>query len=132
MAFKASEKVEPLDYDLEPYGPKGTVPEPSSKEIEKFQRDVFEIFKGSGIDIAALQRGEIDLEQVDGLLKTASDLNVMLVVAVADITKIPYSTLDELPYRFKTAFVGWVIGEFLNPQPSAPGTTPSAAAVAGV
>jgi len=43
MGFVASEQLDPLDYDFGDYGPKGTVPEPSTEQIYAFRKALADI-----------------------------------------------------------------------------------------
>lgn len=116
MPFKASEKVEKLDYDFEEFGPKGTIPEPSSKQVEEYQRAITQALKNTGMDPESIATGKIKMDQIDDLLQTVHGLEQEMVAATADITGIAHSVLNALPYRHKAAFMGWIMGEFFNPQ----------------
>lgn len=115
--FKAAEEVEPLDYDFNPHAPvSGTIPEPTSDQVAAYQSGMANALKGTGIDPEQIRSGEVKLDQLDELLQTVKSLELGMVNATADLTQIPVSTLSALPYRVKAAFLGWIMGEFFNPQ----------------
>ena len=120
MGFKATEAVEELTYDFTPHitgsAAQGKIPEPSSKQIEQFRNAIVGSVKEAGLDPTALTSGKFSFEQMDDLLAKADSVEKATVAAVADITGIAHSTLDALPFRVKAAFLGWITGEFLNPE----------------
>lgn len=123
MGFKATEAVEELTYDFNPYVKEsGTIPEPTVSQVDAFRRRLFEAFRGTGLDIESVRAGKIDLSQVDTLLETVDGLEAEMTSAVADLTGIAHSTLNALPARVKQAFMGWITGEFASPEASAPAT----------
>lgn len=119
MGFKVSEKVEELSYDLSPYGPTGVVPEPTSKQVERFRSVVFgsvkDLAQGLGVDLGTGDT-KVTLDKMDMLMEKSADVERLVVTAVADLTGIADATLDALPYRIKAAFCGWITEQFLSPE----------------
>ena len=117
MGFKATEAVEELTYDFHPHVKvAGTIPEPSSKQIEDFRERLISSVKATGLNPEALHSGNVSMEQVDELLDKADGIEEEMLSAVADLTGIAHDTLRALPHRIKSAFMGWVVGQFLNPE----------------
>lgn len=116
MGFKATEAVEELTYDFRPHLDRsGAIPEPSTKQIEKFRTALFDTFQASGIDPSTLG-AKMDLSSIGDLMEKASTVEEAMVGAVADLTGIADRDLNALPYRIKAAFVGWIMGQFFNPE----------------
>lgn len=119
MGFKVSEAVEELTYDLEPYGPKGTISEPTSKQVERFRSVVFgsvrTLAADLGIDLGSDEQ-KMNLDMLDPLMEKSAEVETLVVDAVADLTGIANQTLHALPYRVKAAFCGWITEQFLNPE----------------
>lgn len=119
MGFKVSEKVEELTYDLTPYGPAGTIPEPTSKQVERFRAVVLgsvrDLAQELGVDIGG-DDARITLDKFDMLMERSNAIETLVVGAVADLTGIADRDLDALPYRIKAAFCGWVTEQFLSPE----------------
>lgn len=117
MGFKATEAVDELTYDFNPHvNQSGTIPEPTTAQVEDFRARIFNTVKDSGIDPEELASGKVGLDSMDTLLETASGIEAELLGAVADLTGIAQSTLNALPYRVRAAFFGWVMGEFFSPE----------------
>lgn len=117
MGFVATEAVEALDYDFNPHvDAKGTIPEPSTRQIEDFRTAIFTTLQASGLDPEALSSGKVNLAMLGDLMEKGSAVERAMVTAVADLTGIPDRTLEALPYRIKAAFVGWVTGQFFSPE----------------
>lgn len=117
MGFKATEAVERLDYDFNPHvDSAGTIPEPTTKQIEQFREHIFATFQASGLDPQMLTSGQVSLSALGDLMEKGSAVEKAMVTAVADVTGIPDRTLESLPYRIKAAFVGWIMGQFFSPE----------------
>lgn len=123
MGFKASEAVEELSYDFSPYGPAGTIPEPSTKQVEAFRNTMFgslrHLAEGLGVDVSDLGPGSdkrLSMDMLDTVLEKSSEAEDLVVHAVADLTGIADKTLNALPYRVKAAFLGYITGQFVNPE----------------
>lgn len=117
MGFKATEAVEALDYDFNPHiDSKGTIPEPSTRQIEDFRNSIFATFQASGIDPEQITSGKVSLSMMGDLMEKGNAVEKAMVTAIADVTGIPDRTLDALPYRIKAAFVGWIMGQFFDPE----------------
>lgn len=120
MGFKATEAVEELSYDFAPYGPAGTIPEPTTKQVEAFRATMFgslrSLMEGLGIKPEDLDKTKVTLDLLDTVMEKSSEAEDMVVHAVADLTGIADHTLNALPYRIKAAFLGYITGQFLNPE----------------
>lgn len=123
MGFKASEAVEELSYDFTPYGPSGTIPEPSTKQVDAFRAVMFgslrTLAESLGVEVSDLAPGsgvKVSMDMIDTLMERSTEAETLVVSAVADLTGIPDRTLNALPYRVKAAFLGYISGSFLNPE----------------
>lgn len=117
MGFVATEAVEELTYDFNPFADaKGTIPEPSSKQIEAYRNAIVSAFRSTGIDPEDVRGGKFSLDKMDELMEKTAGVEEAMVVATADLTGIATGTLRDLPYRPKAAFMGWVMGQFFNPE----------------
>lgn len=142
-AFVLVEEVDDLSFDFSstsnPDGAKGTIPDPSAKQINTFQkklraiskeirRTLGKLDKDTDPDKAGAEEEASDTEVLAAALESADDALVgaqdAIVAAVAGVCG-GHPTLAEiqaLPYRAQQAFIGWVTGTFLDPQPSKPAT----------
>jgi hypothetical protein len=122
--FKAAEAVEELAYDFRPYDDThGVIPEPSSKQIEKFQKVVFGTVRNLGLtpeDMTGETKVTFDL--IESVMDKSHEVERDILVAVGELTGIEAGTIEGLPHRVKSAFMGWIMGEFLSPEGSAPAT----------
>lgn len=125
MGFVAAEAVDPLEFDLSPYGPKGVIPEPSDKVLFTFQKALKSGLEGLGVTVA-------DNADMADLTKHISALDLELQAQFLEMQTTAFAglcggmpslqQLQELPTRIKNAFVGWVMGQFNDPGHSATGT----------
>lgn len=160
--FDAGNVVEAMDWDFTKYkAGKGTVPEPSDVEIERFLRKyrmlVTSVMQSAGAEIivrdnqtielkddgvtatpilsladATAAMGQIDLESVES--SAAYKISEAMLDLIVTITKGKPSRhqLQKLPNRVRGAFYGWVIGQLTNPDfGPAVDTKPSLALVNG-
>jgi hypothetical protein len=117
MGFQASEAVETLTYDFNPYkDAKGTIPEPTSKQVDAFRRAVMAVVENLGLSPEQIKSGKIDFTMIGDLMEKAGVVEGETLDAVADLTGIPHSVLRALPYRVQAAFTGYIVGVFLNPE----------------
>lgn len=160
--FDAGNVVEAMDWDFTKYkAGKGTVPEPSDVELERFLRKyrvlVTSVMQAAGVEIivrdnemielkpdgvtrtqaltmpeAIKLMGEIDLEKVEESSSyKISDAMLDLVVTITK-GKPSKQQLLKLPNRIRGAFFGWLIGQLTNPDfGPAVDTSPSLALVNG-
>lgn len=117
MATFSIKTVETLDYDFRGIpkdGPakgycsgKGTVPEPSTADLEAYQATMKEITVGRSLE---------DLAQAD--TKEQQEQLHKTLEATAEFCKGTPSLqeLEELPPRMKIAFIRWLGGEISNPE----------------
>lgn len=117
MGFKATEAVEALEYDFEPHvkgdAAKGTIPEPTSQQIEQYRSTIVAAMREAGFESADLKA---DLAKMDDIMEASAAIEEATVVATADLTGIAPNLLRDLPYRVKAAFVGWIMGQFFSPE----------------
>lgn len=121
--FNAAEAVDDLTYDFTKYveGAKGTIPEPSSDQIEVYRTTIFECIKNLGVDPETLQGGAVSVAKLDfdvlfGIMDKAGDIERSMLHAAADLCQIDQSLVDQLPFRVKRAFSGWIMGIFNSPE----------------
>jgi hypothetical protein len=124
MGFVASQEVEELTYDFSPYSDAhGTIPEPTTRQVETFRNALMGSVETLGLTPEQLTSGKIDFAMVGDLIQKANAVEQSMVDAVADVTGIANSVLNGLPYRPKAAFCGWIVGVFLRPEAQKPATT---------
>jgi len=121
MGFKATEAVEELAYDFHPHADaSGVIPEPTTKQVETFRNVIFGEVKNLaaalGMNFEEEGGGKLTLDKFDTLMEKSSEVEALTVDAVADLTGLSNHLLNGLPYRIKAAFVGWIVGQFLNPE----------------
>lgn len=117
MGFVASEQVEVLTYDFAPHNTaSGTIPEPTSRQVDSFRREAMGSAEALGLSPEELTSGTIDFSKMGDLMEKAGVVEQGMLNAVADLTGIPNNVLNDLPYRVQAAFVGWIVGMFLNPE----------------
>lgn len=144
--FDAGNVVEAMDWDFTKYkAGRGTVPEPSDVEIERFLRKyrvlVTSVMQAAGTEIvvrdnqtielksdgvtstpiltlveATKAMAEIDLESVESSASyKVSEAMLDLVVTITK-GKPSKQQLQKLPNRVRGAFFGWLIGQLTNPD----------------
>ena len=123
MGFVATEAVETLDYNLNPAGQddpalKGTIPEPSTAQIEAYRDALLASFKQLGLDVEDLKAKKVDLDDMDDLLAKNKKIEADLLAATANLTGLSGKMLSDLPYRIARAFAGWIMGQFFSPEAS--------------
>jgi hypothetical protein len=120
--FDAASAVDPLEYDFTKYGgSSGTIPEPTTKQVESFMNAAIEIAGELGLTPGK----PVSMDEIAGMSKdVAEQMNSQMTVRVLALCgdTITAEDLDKLPYRVKAAFIAWLAGE-LNPESRAPGTT---------
>lgn len=159
--FDAGSAVEPMDWDFSKFGAgKGTVPEPSDVEIDRFMRQ-YQVLATQVIRSAEAQTNqqlqelierrakEDDPDSPEKPLTLEQSVEVMKQVDLGNSAEIANAMLDliititkgqpsreqlmALPHRVRGAFYGWLIGQLTNPDFSvAAGTRPSLSLVSGV
>ncbi|AWY07506.1 hypothetical protein SEA_LAZERLEMON_23 [Streptomyces phage LazerLemon] len=114
--FDASTAVEPMEYDFTAYeGSKGVVPEPSTKEMQVFQREFAKVMrKGQALEISDDEAMKLSEKQFDKLQKDAEAIGEELDELIAGLCKGTPSREDvaKLPFRVKTAFSKWLMEQF--------------------
>lgn len=109
--------VEDVTFDLTKWGgPAGTVPEPSSTQIEEFLAVLREVMPTT---IDAEGEPVLDIDAVskffEGHEDDAEDMVNEAISAVC--SHVPTAAeIKALPFRVKQAFYGFVMGAFLSPE----------------
>jgi hypothetical protein len=148
--FDAGAEVDPLDYDFTTIkalpgavreilkDAKGTIPEPSNEQVNKFLRKQRSKLESHGVKIEDFDPADQikSMTAVAKALATASpeDIDKMasgMVDAVAELCggTPTREQIDALPQRIQTAFFGWLMGKLTSPESAAGGTKPSLAVV---
>jgi DNA-binding GntR family transcriptional regulator len=123
MGFDVSTAVEPLDFDFGQYGPKGTIPEPSTERLDRFKREMRELMEEvSGKPAESEQDTERRLAALTPEDWQKLDTRMYAIVARLCGNSLTAAQLRKLPPRVSQAFVGWLMGQ-LAPNRSMPGTT---------
>lgn len=120
-AFVAAEAVSGLDFKLDPWGPAGVIPEPSTGQIEKLTEALSKIAGDTGADTADAALAQVAKLPED---EQAAMLDGIMG-AITDITQtvLTREQIDALPHRIKNAFLGWLLGSLLLPEALSPATT---------
>lgn len=133
--FVLADVVEPLHYDLTPYGPVGTVPEPSQKLIDAWNLENAKINQENRLDIAPDAKPADIAAAIVAAAEKSPEVNQRAIESYARLcgavpkqitrnkTKVTvweggsptYDELQALPYRAAAAFYGWLTGE-LRPE----------------
>jgi hypothetical protein len=144
--FDAGEVVAPLDYDFTTIkqlrsetreklqNAKGTIPEPSDKQIQSLIRAQRKALTDAGINL-----DELDPEDATTLIKVASKLTeeqqsevsqrvLQAVVSVCDGSPTE-EEITALPQRVQNAFIAWLMKSLTDPESAAGATKPSLAVV---
>jgi hypothetical protein len=129
MGFKAAQ-IEKLNYDFRPYKDvSGTIPEPSSAQVEKFREAMGDVMKhaasidpdtwGGGKDADGNPKElttEVMVARIDLTLSKSAEVEKETTNAVIELTGLDSELIWSLPYRTRAAFAGWIVGEFFNPE----------------
>lgn len=128
--FNAAEVVEALDFDFTAFnGPRGTVPEPSSKQVKRFFNTIrdlsIEIRRASkDFDEDAIiedaEAASIALSALDGASEEYNDKMHASIVAVCS-NVFSQEDFARMPYRVQNAFTSWLV-EQIRPEGATPAT----------
>lgn len=123
--FNAAEAVEELEYDFEKYisGCKGTIPEPTSKQMETFFNSMQDVAKEVKSLRSRVQKAktEEDLsdEEMQQIVEEMDSLNFgdytkKMNAAAGELCSNQPSAeeIDQLPHRVQQSFLQWLMGEF--------------------
>lgn len=114
--FKASEEVEELSYDFNPFAAeKGVIPEPTSDQIDAYRQSLVGGLRDLGVDPQKLQAG-VSLDEFSNLMEKSKDFEDATLAATAELTGLSLDVLKSLPYRVQQAFLGWMMGLFFSPE----------------
>lgn len=140
MGFDAGSAVEALDYDFTAYvaDARGTIPEPSQPKLERFADELREIATTGGItEIVKLGEDPSQEQLVAALADLPEDGIKQVMGAMTDAVvelcdgQPSREEIDALPGRVKQAFIGWVVGELMDPTQRNAGSRRSLAAANG-
>ncbi len=146
-AFDAGAVVEALDYDLSAVGgPRGTVPEPTDKQVRDWTRAMQQQALDAQLDLDVEKASVREIAEVI-MSRDAEALAAHALEAFAALCggrKVvhrgadgepqqvewvggspTYAQLAALPFRVQRAFFGWLTGELTRPEAPAGGTKPS-------
>lgn len=155
-AFDAGNIVAAMDWDFSKFGAgKGTIPEPSDIEMERFLRNYTKLmtsFSAAAIGSVSPKNGEdgedsdkpkiLSLDEAIELMKSVDitadyvspKISEAMLELVLQITKGSPNReqIVSLPQRIRGAFYGWLLGQLTSPDfiPAA-GTKPSLSLVSG-
>lgn len=132
-AFKLEDELDELSYDFRtkanPDGAHGVIPEPSSKQIQVFQRKLRKLVGPAIEQMAAApemtmkERAELMTKDVDEAEAESKFRESLAAVAALCSNQPSVEDIAALPYRAQQAFIGWIVGVFMNPEASTPATT---------
>lgn len=125
-AFRAEGVVEALDWDFAPYvNARGTIPEPTDRQIAEFLTGVKKVVKDAEADVPA------DVTDPAAVLSALDELDPDKTIEAAGKMCAVYSGLcsgtptaeqiQALPMRVRTIFFTWLQDEVMNPEAAGPG-----------
>lgn len=128
-SFKASDALEPLEYDFKPYADaKGTVPEPTDDQVARFYADQARNLESA---LGEERLADVDMEDPVAVGRLLQSLNADDYGAMYDQLLDTHAavcsdqpTREEvaaLPFRLRRAWYGMVQG-WLRPESSRPAT----------
>lgn len=127
--FNLQEEVGQLEYNFEPYGSRGTIPEPSAMQIQGFRQALGELYEAT----ANLNTPKSLEEDPEGYVKrmseflskdtTEDDEKLLHIVADVCSSQPSFDDLVALPFRARQAFLGWLTGTLLVPEAQRPATS---------
>lgn len=114
--FTITDQVDALSFDFTPYAGSGSIPEPSSEQIESFRRSLAELIAENS---TATGDGLTLIQQVQAYLAVdAGQVNEKMLHLTAEVCSDSpsFDDLMALPFRPQQAFLGWIIGVFVRPE----------------
>lgn len=121
--FVAEGVVEPLDYDFNPYlSLKGTIPEPTDKQIETFLLSMKELYvkaQKDAPDLGELESKEDILAAIDKVDPTTQIklMGDMAVIYAELCSGTPTAAqISKLPVRVRTVFFAWLQDQVMSPE----------------
>lgn len=121
--FNYSEEVDTVNFDFRPaLDLFGVVPEPSDKAIDKFRAKLIKIVE----PITAKTDGKLDAESLKVIAASMTEdekdnalgIQDQLLRAIAELcgNTPPYTAVKKLPFRGQKAWIGYIMGTFINPK----------------
>lgn len=127
--FVLEDELDSLDWDFRPFiEAHGTIEEPSIQRVTQLQKTFQSVFaKALEAEKDAIEQGntnEADVlaRQIQALTSEEGDEIMKRVIKSVGIVcngSPSVEQIQKLPWRGRQAFVGWVVGTFLNPESSA-------------
>lgn len=133
-AFKLEDELGELPYDFRtkgnPNAPHGIIAEPSTKQIQDFQRTLRALM-GPALEKMAEAQEMSPKERAAAISADAESeeeaeaQHELTLKAIAKLCSDSPSVTDlkSLPYRGQQFFVGWIVGVFLDPNQQTPATS---------
>lgn len=125
--FAAENVVEPLDWDFAPYvSARGTIPEPTDKQIAEFLTGMKALVKEIQADIPDMEATDpaVIFQAMEDLdpAKTIEAVGKMCTVYAALCSGTPSAEqIQALPMRVRTIFFSWLQAEVMSPEAVSPG-----------
>ena len=126
-SFVLQDEVSELTYNFEPYGGSGVIPEPSSDQIQNFRNALADLLADTPAPNQA--RDDMTPQQmvsaISSILKRdthESDEKVMHMAADVCSNQPSFDEIQVLPFRARTAFLGWLVGTLILPEVQMPAT----------
>src|ERR1044072_154561 len=114
--FDAATAVEPMGYDFTKYDAgKGVVPEPSTKEMQDFQREFAKVMrKGQALEVSDEDAMKMTETGCDKLQKAPAAIAKSRTDRITGLCEGEPAQEDvaKLPFRVKTAFSKWLMEQF--------------------
>src|SRR5215469_1111031 len=132
--FVLAEEVSALEYNFEPYGGKGIIPEPSAIQIQAFRQALGSLIETE--DLGPIGQNPNDLPREEFvkvvsmfLNRDTSEIDEKTLHMCADVCSgtPSFDELQTLPFRARSAFMGWLVGKLLLPEVPVPTTSNSVA-----
>jgi hypothetical protein len=128
--FVLSEEVSELDFNFEPYGGSGKIPEPSAYQITRFKKGLAELVEMSATEDDNTKVDDMPTKEFAQRLSkllsedtSEQDTKVLHVIADVCSDNPSFDELEALPYRPRQAFFGWLVGVLIVPEGPRPATT---------
>ncbi len=117
--FSSEDRVPRLDFNLAPYGPAGTIREPSVVQVNRFLAGLRRAAQSAGVDparVAGASAARLAHELSALTPERREAITADLLDACEEITagRPSRADLDRLTVPLQQAFVGWLVGEFIT------------------
>jgi len=126
-SFVLQDEVSELTYNFEPYGGSGPIPEPSSDQIQDFKNAIADLIASTPAPEG--DRDSMTPQQMVASISTIlkrdtseSDEKVLHMAADVCSGQPSFDEIQALPFRARTAFLGWLVGTLILPEVPMPAT----------